>query len=83
MLGHLQVSDDNRMLLGLSRGSAFFWDLEARCLVRSIDVGGKEPGSSLFAPLKVSLSADWKWMTVRADFGQVIKVSSSVASLYV
>lgn len=74
LIGHIEISKDNRTLVGLSRTTIFVWDVELRRLHRAIEMPSKDPSYSLFHPLKVSVSADWKWMTVRADFGNTIKV---------
>jgi hypothetical protein len=74
-IGHLEVSRDNKKLLGLSRSHALVWEVEGKRLIKTIDLSVKDdPHYCLYAPLKVTVSADWRFLFVRHNFGNALKV---------
>ena len=80
-IGHIEVSRDNRQILGLSRTKALIWEVDGKRLIRTIDLSVKDdPHYCLYSPLKATLSADWRFLFVRHNFGNALKVG--ILNLY-
>jgi hypothetical protein len=68
------VSRDNRRVLGVTRHKVLVWDVESRALQRVIDVPNADPSYLLYQPLRVCVSPDWRWLFVRHNYGNSLKV---------